>query len=86
MGEERAWKLFALVSIMLLHRSRNTRSVGRSDLAQCVEDFDAGRWSELLTETRRQVVRSGEPQCKGDEKVRRGAPAQRRVESVRGVS
>ena len=36
MGEERAWKLFALVPIMLLHRPRNTWSVGRSELAQHV--------------------------------------------------
>ena len=79
-GEERAWKLFALVPIMILHRPRNTGSVGRSELAQRVEDFVAGRWSELLTEARREVVRSGEPQCKGDEKARRGAAAQRRVE------
>ena len=79
-GEERAWKLFALVSIMLVHRLRNTRSVGRSKLAQRVEDFDAGRWSELLNEARREVVRVGEPHCKGDEKARRVAAAQRRVE------
>ena len=79
-GEKRAWKLFALVPIMLLHRSRNTGFVGRSELVQRVEDFDAGRLSELLSEARREVVRRGEPQCKGDEKARRGAAAQRRVE------
>ena len=79
MGEERAWKLFALVPVMFLHRSHNTGSVGRSQLAQRVEDF-TGRWSELLSEVRREVVRSGEPQCNGDEKARRGAAAQRRVE------
>ena len=79
-GEERAWKLFTFVPIMLWHRSRNTGCIGRSELAQRVEDFDAGRWSELLCEARREVVRGGEPQCKSDEKARRGAAAQRRVE------
>ena len=57
---------------MLLHRPGNTGSVGRSELAQRVEDFDAGRWSELPSEVRREVVRGGEPQCKGDEIARRG--------------
>ena len=51
---------------MLVRRTRNMGSVGRSELAQRVEDFDAGRWSDLLTEGRRQVVRCDEPQCKGD--------------------
>ena len=34
----------------------------------------------MLNEARCEVVRVGEPQCKGDEKARRGAAAQRRVE------
>ena len=33
-GERRAWKLFALIPLMLLHRLRSTGSVGRDELAR----------------------------------------------------
>ena len=79
-GEERAWKLFALVPIMLRHRPHNTGSVGRSELAQRVDDFAAGNWVEWLTQGRQLVHCRREPQCKGDEHSRRGAAAQSRVE------
>ena len=47
-GEVRAWKLFCLVLMMLLHRQRGEGSVGRDDLAQRAEDFEASKWVDLV--------------------------------------
>ena len=51
-GEDRAWKLFALVPMMLLHRPRHMGSVGRDELAKRVDRFTRGQWSELIAEVR----------------------------------
>ena len=47
-AERRAWKLFGLVPIMLLHRPRHTGSVGRDELCHRADEFVRGRWAELL--------------------------------------
>ena len=44
LGQIRAWKLFCLVPKMLLHRPRNTGSVGRDELARRVTEFQQGHW------------------------------------------
>ena len=47
-AEERAWNLFGLVPVMLLHRPRGTGSVGEDELVSRVDDFVRGRWTDLL--------------------------------------
>ena len=47
-GEERAWKAFGLIPMMLLHRPRGTGSVGREELARRADDFAHGWFSLLL--------------------------------------
>ena len=39
LGEIRAWKLFALVPTMLLHKPRGAGAVGRSELFFRAEEF-----------------------------------------------
>ena len=51
-AEERAWKLFGLVPVMLLHRPRGTGSVGKDELMSRADNFVRGRWSELLNSAR----------------------------------
>ena len=53
--EERAWKLFALVPRMLMHRVHGTGSVGRDELAARGELFVRGRWRELLSSARNSI-------------------------------
>ena len=48
LAEERAWKLFALVPMMLLHRVQGTGRVGRDELAARGDLFTRGRWRELI--------------------------------------
>ena len=43
-GEERAWKLFGLIPLMLLHRPRGSGSLGRDELAKRADDFAQGQW------------------------------------------
>ncbi len=47
-GRERAWKLFGLISRMLLHRQPGERLVPKEEFARRFEDFAAGRWPRLL--------------------------------------
>ena len=47
-AEVRAWKLFCFVPMMILCKPRSTGSVGRDQLAKGIEDFEGGRWVELL--------------------------------------
>ena len=46
--ETRAWKLFGLIPVMLLHRPSGTGSVGRRALTQRVGDFARGLWTDLI--------------------------------------
>ena len=47
-AKERAWKLFGLVPVMLLHRPRGTGSIGKDELVSRADDFVRGRWIDLL--------------------------------------
>ena len=51
-AEERAWKLFRLVPVMLF---RHTGSVGRDELAKRADDFGRGKWTELIEGARGNV-------------------------------
>ena len=71
-GEARAWKLFGLVPMMLLHRPKHTGSVGRDELAQRADDF---------ARAAHQNVQADFPLPRaGDDKARRGLAAQSRVQ------
>ena len=79
-AEERAWKLFGLVPVMLLHRPRHTGSVGRDELAKRADDFGRGKWTELIECARGNVQDhccSSADVVKDD--ARRGEAAQSRV-------
>ena len=79
-AELRAWKLFGLVPIVLLHRPKHGGTVGRDELAQRADDFSVGRWADLISAATQQGGMRGFPEKVGDEKRRRGMAAQRRVE------
>ena len=51
-AELRGWKLFAVIPIMLLHKTQGIGSVGRDELAQRVEDFTRGRWIQLIAQAK----------------------------------
>ena len=78
-GERRAWKLFALIPLMLLHRPRGTGSLGRDELARRVDAFNAGPWRQLIDDA---VSRCREPTRPHvppeDEQVGRGKSARAR--------
>ena len=78
-AEVRAWKLFGMVPIMLLRRTKHSGTVGRDEFAQRVEDFNSGRWTDFLPEVQQSDQRSGNTECV-DDQVRRGAAAMRRVQ------
>ena len=82
-AENRAWKLFALVPMMLLHRSRGAGSMGRTELSQRVVDFANARWSDLIRQAVEEVSRSS-PQrpvtSEVEEQRRRDKTVQNRVE------
>ena len=49
-AETRAWKLFALVPMMLLHRPRGG-SIGRAELFHRAVDFANVRWNDLIRQS-----------------------------------
>ena len=53
-AELRGWKLFALIPLMLLHKTRGIGSVGRDELAHRIEDFTRGRWTQLIDQAQQQ--------------------------------
>ena len=79
MVEVRAWKLFCVVPIMLLRRTKHSGTIRRDELAQRMEDFSRGRWTDFLPEVQQSDLRSGHTECV-DDQVRRGAAAMRRVQ------
>ena len=81
-AEKRAWKLFGLVLLMLLHRPRGSGSVGRDELAQRADDFAQGHWIALLRNARRSVVevRGRIAKSEAQEQARRGRAALSRVQ------
>ena len=81
-AERRAWKLFGLVPIMLLHRPRHTGSVGRDELCHRADEFVRGRWADLLHDAQDHAIRPPRSAHGHDDKARRGAAAQSRVQRV----
>ena len=81
-AESRAWKLFCLVPIMLLHRPRSSGSVGRDELAKRVTDFERGRWTELLETAARFIPssHSRHERTEEEEQMRRAQAAQSRIQ------
>ena len=81
-AESRAWKLFCLVPIMLLHRPRSSGSVGRDELAKRVTDFERGRWTELLEIASRFTPssHSRHERTEEEEQMRRAQAAHSRIQ------
>ena len=80
-SESRAWKLFCMVPVMLLHRPRGTGSVGRDELAERIVDFEGGRWIHLLNAASAFApARPRQPGTAEEEWKRRGEAAQSRVQ------
>ena len=48
LAEVRAWKLFCLVLVMILCKPKGVGSVSRDELAKQIQDFEEGRWVQLL--------------------------------------
>ena len=81
-AEERAWKVFGLVPMMLMRRPRGTESVGRDELAKRADDFARSRWIELLqaaSETEAQPRHTTVVRSETEDQVRRGQAALSRV-------
>ena len=55
-AEERGWKLFGLLSKMLLHRSESKGSVGKRELEARCDAFARGEWHTLLAAAGRLAV------------------------------
>ena len=82
-AEDRAWKAFALVPMMLLNKPKGGGSVGRDELGFRVDKFSRGEWGTLLKEAtdKKSGPRRGETsQDVAAEQQRRGKAAQSRVE------
>ena len=81
-AEVRAWKLFCLVPMMILCKPRSAGSVGRDELAKRIEDFEGGRWVELLEAAVAFIpgVRHRTQCTEEEDMIRRGEAAQSRVE------
>ena len=71
-GEERAWKAFALIPLMILNRPRGLGSIGKQELVERANKFARGQWIELL-EGARQALSSTRrvTQLEGSEELRR---------------
>ena len=57
--ELRAWKLFALLPSMLLHRARDEKRVARDALIKRCDDFSNGDWAGLHEDALSDVVHDG---------------------------
>ena len=51
----RAWKLFCLMSRLLLHKMKRGGSAGSRELRNRIDKFDRGQWTELLVASRNTV-------------------------------
>ena len=83
LGEIRAWKLFALVPTMLLHRPRGTGALGRSELSFRAEEFARGHWRALIEAALQDSPaqsRARPERSDTEERERRGKAAQARVQ------
>ena len=80
-GEERAWKAFALIPLMILHRPKGVGSVGKQELLERANKFARGQWVELMEGARQSSSSTflGKPTEGDDELRRRGLNACNRV-------
>ena len=78
-GERRAWKLFALLPLMLLHRPKGVGSLGRDELARRVDAFTQGRWKQLIDSDAQQEHAHSSTVSNEGEAERRGRAAQSKI-------
>ena len=80
MAETRAWKLFAVVPIMLLSRPGGIGRIGRDELASRADQFARGDWWELIDLAVQNVsTYTNSKREDSSEAERRGLAAQERV-------
>ena len=79
-AEIRAWKLFGLIPMMLLHKPQGSGSVGRDQLAHRADEFARGHWDSLLRAARQNLFNRSQHRelSEDEERIRRGVVAQRR--------
>ena len=82
LAEKRAWKLFGLIPMMMLHRPRGAGAVGRDELAQRADDFARGKWTEMLQDASQMIVKPHLETSSNEmeEAVRKGRAALNRVQ------
>ena len=81
LAETRAWKLFGLIPMMLLHRPRGSGSVGRDELCKRADEFARGHWMDLIQSARnshRTPSSPGVERTDEEERTRRGGDRRRR--------
>ena len=81
-AEVRAWKLFGLIPMMLLHKPKGVGSVGRNELAQRINLFQRGSWAQLIHQACSvpRVRSSQQASIEEEEQAHRGKAAQTRVQ------
>ena len=79
-GERRAWKLFALLPLMLLHRPRAVGSLGRDELARRVDEFTQGSWMQLIDSAEQQEHAHSSIVSSEGEAERRGRAGQSKIQ------
>ena len=80
-SEGQAWKLFGLITMMLLHRPGG--AIGRDELASRVDHFITGKWRLLVSSGQECMSRPRESERTHpvlNEQERRGRAAQSRVQ------
>ena len=82
-GENRAWKLFALVPCCFCI-ARNVGSVGRDELAKKADRLVRGQWSGLIAGVRSCTSHTcPSPQNNADDQMRRGLQLRAEFRGVR---
>ncbi len=69
-AEERAWKLFGLLAILLLHRASSRGSVGKAELEHRCTLFSQGHWGALLAASKHVQSSSSQRQRTPEEERR----------------
>ena len=86
LAETRAWKMFGLIPMMLLHRPKGSGSVRIDELRKRADQFTRGHWMELIMRARdghRTPPLPGVERTDEEERTRRGVVAQERVMQAR---
>ena len=80
-AEERAWKLFGLVPMMMLHRPRGAGLLAEMSWRNGQTIFARGKWTEMLQDASQTIVKPRlETSSEMEEAVRRGHAALNRVQ------